>query len=255
MNVIDYMYKNFKFFFIGATCCLLTIFVATMVTKCSSDYSIAPKVSDVKIETSGKVENVSIHHEDNNVIEPKQLEGSMDIHEKSIAPKIVVWSWNGGNSIKKEQLERTIMAVLLKLPKTTADYSAVKLLMETSAVESHRGIHVTQLKDGPARGIYQMELNTISDTLTWMKKYHKDQYKAVQVFYNKKESQEWNYRHNVPWQTAMAISYYWRMCGGNDTIKNAISVNDRASLYKKVWNTHKGATTIATYHERVKLYS
>lgn len=251
MNFIDYLYKNYKFFFIGATCCLFTIFFSTMITKCSGT---GVATANTVTEVSGKIENVILHNWiDVEFVGPKEPE--VEPEKKPMDPKIIVWSWKGGSTIKKEQLERTILAVLLKLPQTTADWSAVQLLMETAAVESHRGIHVTQLKDGPARGIYQMELNTISDTLTWLKKYHKDQYKAVQVFYNKKESQEWNYKHNVPWQTAMAISYYWRMCGGNDTIKNAVSVNVRASLYKKVWNTHKGATTIATYHERVKLYS
>ena len=252
MDFMNYIYKNYKFFFIGCACCLFTMFFATMITKCSGSNITS---STTKTSASGKIENVILHNWiDVEFVGPKKPD-VVEVNENPVNPRIVVWSWKGGNSIKKEQLERTIMAVLLRLPKTTSDYSAVQLLMETCAVETHRGVHVTQLKDGPARGIYQMEINTIDDTLTWMKKYHKDQYKAVQVFYNKKESQEWNYRHNVPWQTAMAISYYWRMCGGNDTIKNAVSVDDRASLYKKVWNTHKGATTIATYHERVKLYS
>lgn len=251
MKLIDYLLKNYKFFFIGCACCLFTMFFSTMVTKCSGS-SITS--STTKTSVSGKIENVILHNWiDVEFVGPKEPE--VEPEKKPIDPKIVVWSWKGGDTIRKDQLERTILAVLLRLPKTTSDWSAVQLLLETAAVESHRGIHVTQLKSGPARGIYQMEINTIEDTLSWLKKYHKDQYREVQVFYNKKESKEWNYKHNVPWQTAMAISYYWRMSYGNDSIKNALTVKDRAVLYKKVWNTHKGATTIATYYEKIKLYT
>lgn len=249
MKFIDYLYKNYKFFFIGCACCLLTMFFSTIVTKCSGS-SITG--STTKTSVSGKIENVILHNWIDVEFSKKE---ETEVEKKPIDPKIVVWSWKGGNTIRKEQLERTIMAVLLRLPKTTSDWSAVQLLLETSAVESNRGVHVTQLKSGPARGIYQMEINTIEDTLSWLKKYHRDQYKEVQVFYNRKESKEWNYKYNVPWQTAMAISYYWRMSYGNDAIKNATSVENRAKLYKKVWNTHKGATSIATYYEKIKLYT
>ena len=250
MKFIDYFYENYKFFFIGCACTLITMFFSTMVTKCSST---GVATASTITEVSGKIENTMLHNWiDVEFVGPKEPE--VEPEKKPMDPKIIVWSWKGGSTIKKEQLERTILAVLLKLPQTTADWSAVQLLMETAAVESHRGTHVTQLKNGPARGIYQMEINTIEDTLDWLKKHHKDQYKEVQVFYNKKESKEWNYKYNVPWQTAMAISYYWRMGYGNESIKKALTVTDRANLYKRIWNTHKGATTIATYYEKVKLY-
>lgn len=253
MNFIDYLYKNYKFFFIGATCCLFTIFFSTIITKCSGSGVATANTID-RTQVSGKIENVILHNWiDVEFVGPKEPE--VENNKKPINPKIVVWSWKGGSTIKKEQLERTILAVLLKLPQTTADWSAVQLLMETAAVESHRGTHVTQLRSGPARGIYQMEVATIKDTLKWLKKNKVEQYKAVQFYYNKKESEEWNYKHNVPWQTAMAISYYWRMSYGNDAIKDALTVEDRANLYKKIWNTSKGATSIAVYYEKVKLYA
>ena len=168
--------------------------------------------------------------------------------------KIVVWSWKGGNSVKKDQLEKTINAVLSRLDHVPLHENLVALLMETAAVESHRGTYMTQLNNGPARGIYQMEYTTIIDTLNWLKKYHKDVYNSVQVFYNKKETEEWNYCYNVPWQTAMAITYYWRL-RGSDIIDLCGSRYDRAMLYKLVWNTKKGKTTLTKYFQDTETYA
>ena len=189
-----------------------------------------------------------------------EVSGKLDFGEEEVAkdpyfpPRIIVWSWGGGSTIKKEQLESTILAVLLKLPMVTADITMVELLQETAAIESHRGIHITQINGGPARGIFQMELRTIQDTLSWLKKNHLDQYRAVKVFWNSRQSDEWNYQKNIPWQIAMAASYYWRMAG-NNAIKLALSREEREKLYKKHWNTHKGASTREKYLAMSKTYA
>ncbi len=161
---------------------------------------------------------------------------------QSTSEKIIVWSWKGGDTVKKEQLEQTVRVVLAKLPHISNDPGVVSLIMETAAVESKRGRWMTQMKKGPARGMYQMEKFTIKDTLTWLKKYHNDVYCAVMAFYEKKQTEEWNYTYNVPWQTAMAATYYWRFVG-TDLHDIAVSKYNRAMLYKLVWNTVKGKTT------------
>lgn len=168
-------------------------------------------------------------------------------------PRIIVWSWNGGATIKKEQLESTILAVLIKLPMVTADETMVELLQETAAIESHRGKFIKQI-NGPAQGIFQMEPRTIEDTLNWLKKNHKEQYQAIRVFWNSKQSKEWNYQKNVPWQIAMAASYYWRMAG-NDIIKTTLSREGRERIYKKYWNTHKGKSTREKYLAMCEIYA
>ena len=205
------------------------------------DNKVPVKVSHAKCtEISGKL-NIT-------------LEEERVVKDPYFPPRIVVWSWNGGSTIKKEQLESTILAVLLKLPMVTADMSMVELLQETAAIESHRGIHISQLNGGPARGICQMELKTIQDTLSWMKKNHIEQYRAVRVFWNSKETEEWNFQKNVPWQIAMAASYYWRMAG-NDIIKSTLSREGREKIYKKHWNTHKGKSTREKYLAMCEIYA
>ena len=183
-----------------------------------------------------------------------RMEEERVVTDPYFPPRIIVWSWNGGSTIKKEQLESTILAVLLKLPMVTADVTMVELLQETAAIESRRGIYITQLNGGPARGIFQMEIKTIQDTLSWMKKNHRDQYNAVKFFWNSKQSDEWNYQENIPWQIAMAASYYWRMAG-NDAIKLSLSREEREKIYKKHWNTHKGASTREKYLAMAKTYA
>lgn len=195
------------------------------------------------VEVSGKIQYI-----------PEEDDRNKNGTNEYFPPRIIVWSWDGGSTIRKEQLESTILAVLLKLPMSTADQAMVELLQETAAIESNRGIHITQLGGGPARGIFQMETRTIQDTLSWMRKNRLDQYKAVKVFWNSKRSNEWNYQKNVPWQIAMAASYYWRMAG-NDTIKSALSREERERIYKKHWNTHKGASTREKYLSMAKTYA
>ena len=194
-----------------------------------------------KVEVSGKIQYISEDDRNKN-------------GNEYFPPRIIVWSWDGGSTIRMEQLESTLLAVLIKLPMVTADQAMVELLQETAAIESNRGIHITQIGGGPARGIFQMETRTIQDTLSWMRKNRLDQYKAVKVFWNSKQSEEWNYTKNIPWQIAMAASYYYRMAG-NDTIKSALSREEREKIYKKHWNTHKGASTREKYLSMAKTYA
>lgn len=166
--------------------------------------------------------------------------------------KIIVWSWHGGDSVRQDQLKQTIYAVIERLPMIPNEESLVDLLLETCATESHRGKYVQQMH-GPAIGIYQMEPNTLHDTLDWLKHNHIDIYTSVQQFYEKSQTLEWNYKHNVPWQTALAVSYYWRMCG--DTLVNiTIDLPARAAVYKRWWNTIAGAASIDKYLRDCEIY-
>ena len=124
------------------------IIIGILLSLLFVDSNVPVKVSHAKCtEISGKL-NIT-------------LEEEHVVKDPYFPPRIVVWSWNGGSTIKKEQLESTIFAVLLKLPMTTADETMIELLQETAAIESRRGIYIAQLNGGPARGIFQMELRTI----------------------------------------------------------------------------------------------
>ena len=72
--------------------------------------------------------------------EPEQKHEEIMVIQKE-SPKIRVWSWKGGASVKKEQLRETIKAVINRLPLESTNETMVDLLMETAAVETHRGTY------------------------------------------------------------------------------------------------------------------
>lgn len=167
--------------------------------------------------------------------------------------KIIVWSWEGGATVKKEQLAQTIEAVHERLsivPKGSADH--VALLMETSAVESSRGYIVRQV-GGPARGIFQMEPTTERCMRSWLKDNFPSVHDEVMAFYDKKKSPEWNLTHNVPYNVAMSTAYYWRRMG-DSLAGNITTLEDRAKVWKTHYNTYLGKGSIAGYIKKAEKY-
>lgn len=167
--------------------------------------------------------------------------------------KIIVWSWEGGATVKKEQLAQTIEAVHERLsivPKGSADHIA--LLMETSAVESSRGYIVRQV-GGPARGIFQMEPTTERCMRSWLKDNFPRVHDEVMAFYDKKKSPEWNLTHNVPYNVAMSTAYYWRRMG-DSLAGNITTLEDRAKVWKTHYNTYLGKGSIAGYIKKAGKY-
>lgn len=172
-------------------------------------------------------------------------------NEISIETTIVVWSWKGGDTIKLDQLKQTIIAVQERISIPSNEHTT-SLLLETSAVESSRGIDMIQ-RGGPARGILQMEPTTEKYLKEWLKKYHPSVYKEVVHFYNDKKDKVWNSTYNVPYQIAMSLAYYWHKCG--DKLPSLITTReDRARIWKQFYNTHKGKGTISKYHEKSEKY-
>lgn len=167
--------------------------------------------------------------------------------------KIIVWSWEGGATVKKEQLAQTIEAVQERLsivPKGSADH--VALLMETSAVESSRGYIVRQV-GGPARGIFQMEPTTERCMRSWLKDNFPSIHDEVMAFYDKKKSPDWNRTHNVPYNVAMSTAYYWRRMG-DSLAENITTLEDRAKVWKTHYNTYLGKGSIAGYIRKAEKY-
>ena len=176
-----------------------------------------------------------------------------DRYDTSKDTKIIVWSWEGGATVKREQLAQTIAAVHERLsivPKGSEDH--VALLMETSAVESSRGYIVRQ-KGGPARGIFQMEPATERCTLGWLKNNFPKVHGEVMAFYDKSKSPDWNRTHNVPYNVAMSTVYYWRRMGDGLTDRIG-TLEDRAKVWKTHYNTYLGKGSIAGYIEKAGKY-
>lgn len=176
-----------------------------------------------------------------------------DRFDTSKDTKIIVWSWEGGATVKKDQLAQTIEAVQERLsivPRGSENH--VALLLETSAVESSRGYIVRQV-GGPARGIFQMEPTTERCMRSWLKDNFPSVHDEVMAFYDKKKSPDWNRTHNVPYNVAMSTAYYWRRMG-DSLAENITTLEDRAKVWKTHYNTYLGKGSIAGYIRKAGKY-
>lgn len=166
--------------------------------------------------------------------------------QKSSNTKIKVWSWSGGSQVKTEQLRQTVNAVQERMSIVPSNHEGtVELLLETAAVESHRGQWTKQI-NGPARGLFQMEPATAKCLLSWLKNNHNSVYKEVVFFMNKKQTLEQNLTSNVPFQIAMATAHYWRYLGDSMSKISGDQLN-RAMIWKAYYNTRLGKGDVGKY--------
>lgn len=174
-------------------------------------------------------------------------------YKKQQQRKIVVWSWKGGSSIQQDQFAQTVRAVIERLPMVPNDENIVKLVMETCATESNLGTMVTQINGNSSFGIYQIQYSTMEDLRKWLRLEHKDVYTAVNKFWDSKKSNEWNCNNNVPWQTAMCVTYYWKRFG--TTLSDlCITVGSRAATHKIGYNSIHGKSSIVKYLADAETY-
>lgn len=231
-----------KYFITFCICIGFFVFTGTL-----GKSNIIPEFQeDIKSEIIEKEEK------EEEIIEIESLEKIYENKDEvSIENTIVIWSWKGGDTVKLDQLKQTITAVQKCISIPSNEHTTL-LLLETSAVESSRGIDMIQ-KGGSARGILQMMPSTERFIKKWLKKHHPSIHKEVISFYNNNKSVEWNRSYNVPYQIAMSLAYYWHKCG--DKFPSLITTReDRAKVWKRYYNTYKGKGTISKYHEKAEKY-
>ena len=173
-------------------------------------------------------------------------------YETSADTRIVVWTWEGGATVRKDQLAQTIVAVHERLSIVPKNDALVSLILETSAAESLRGIYVEQ-KGGPAEGLFQMEPATERFMRDWLKKVFPKVYDEVMHFYESSKSAEWNRVYNVPYAIAMSTAYYWHRCG-DSLIERIDTIEERAKLWKEHYNTPLGKGTTEGYLRKADKY-
>ena len=167
-------------------------------------------------------------------------------YQKSSETKIKVWSWNGGSQVKTDQLRQTVNAVQERMSIVPSNHEGIiDLILETAAVESHRGQWTKQIS-GPACGLFQMEPATAKCLLSWLKNNHNSVYKEVVFFMNKKQTLTQNLTSNVPFQIAMTTAHYWRYLG--DAMANVSDDQlNRAMIWKAHYNTRLGKGDVGKY--------
>lgn len=164
--------------------------------------------------------------------------------------KIEMWWHGGGYTADPIKLENTIHAVLQRLPNIKTTDEMVSLLFETAAVETRLGTdkYSVGIKKWRNYGMGQFRLETVKDTLKWLKLVRPDVHRAVMSFYNDDYDLTWNITHNVPFTFAMMAEYYWRRVP--DIYMHIATLEDRAMLWKSEYNSNFGLGTVNIYIKR-----
>jgi hypothetical protein len=168
-----------------------------------------------------------------------------------LAQRHAFWFWEGGRQLDRAAFAGMVNEVLEMMPVVPRKDGLVSLLSETAATETSFG-RVVRDKSGKTLGVYQMILSTAEYLLD-----HLEQYPhvvaIVRGYMEPGRTLTENLTYNLHFQTAMAISYYWRQVG-EDLPTQVDSLENRARLYKSKWNTRSGRATEAKYIRDSKIF-
>lgn len=125
---------------------------------------------------------------------------------------------------------------------------AVDLLLLTAAQESHMGTYLQQLGAGPAKGVYQMEPDTLEDLYNNYLMYKPRHQQVLEKFTVKFLNLEFQLTTNIAYQTAAARLQYFRKpfnLPKKSSFKDEYDyVVALAKIWKQYWNTPKGKGTV-----------
>lgn len=164
---------------------------------------------------------------------------------EAVKPKVV---------IKRTDLEATVRETFRRMPHIKSSKALVDFIVETAIVESKSGYFlIGRLSSGRESGdygVYQIRVHTAKDTMKWLKHNHADVHKSLMSLYTKGKPMRWNLIHNVPFSTAMAVTYYWRR-DPHRLIHGIETIEQRADFWLDEYNTIYGKGTKAAYLSRV----
>lgn len=165
--------------------------------------------------------------------------------------KITSITYTGGKSLPVFELESMVKNTIDTLPHIKKDDRVIKLITETFMVESDGGRSVKNY--GGNYGIAQLPIPTVNEVLTWLKQKHSDVYQVIQRHYKHNLSLQDNLKYNINFAICMSVTLYWKQCGG-DFYRYCNTVENRAKLWKTIYNTFKGKGSVASYISRVNSY-
>jgi len=117
---------------------------------------------------------------------------------------------------------------------------AVELLMLTSAKETHLGDYLYQLNNGPAKGVFQIEPNTLKDLKDNYLKYNPRLEQAIKIFDTPLPDED-DLTGNLFYQIVIARLIYYRV---RYPLPSCKDIQAMAQYYKLYWNTVKGKATV-----------
>jgi len=172
---------------------------------------------------------------------------------------MMLW-WGGGSQLPLPEYKHVvaevvqIMCLEVGLPIEAEDFYT-RLLLETTCAESDFGKYTSQLQGGVALGVLQIEPSSYKDLYTH---YFTSQNTlaikdAIEQFYNQSQSVEDNLKFNIRYQLAVAFVIYYRRIS-TKSFKHLDSVYTRAAIWKKYYNTFRGAGTLRKYVDKTNYY-
>ncbi|MDR2726913.1 MAG: hypothetical protein LBC10_02850 [Deltaproteobacteria bacterium] len=164
----------------------------------------------------------------------------------------LIWYWEGGAQLDHSAFVDVIAEVIEAMPIVPYRQDLIRLLTETAATESSFG-QVVRDRSGKTLGVYQILLTTAEYLLTKLRDDHPHVVHIVEAYMDPNKSLAENLMYNLHFQTAMAISYYW-LRAGDDLLGQTSTLDGRARLYKREWNTLRGKATEAKYIRDSKRY-
>lgn len=138
--------------------------------------------------------------------------------------------------IDPKQLRLDVIRPVLKATDMWSQ-AAENLLMGTAAQESDCGKYVRQLQNGPARGIFQMEPDTLDDIYANYLEFRPDLRGAIDAYLIPSMGQADNLIYNLAYAALMCRVHYRRV---PDALPKADDIRGLAAYWKRFYNTAMG---------------
>ena len=160
----------------------------------------------------------------------------------------IIWYHEGGSELDAGELDKTIRVVLDTLPAGKIS-GMTSLISETLFVETRSGAfsYTKAAETWQNYGIAQIRADTARWFMDVLYKRDKRRFSEVYKYYDPESTLEHNLLVNVPFSIALCAELYaWRLKGAPiDTL------HQRASAWKRYYNTSKGLGTVEGYKKRV----
>lgn len=165
-------------------------------------------------------------------------------------PQLLLREWYGGKVMDRRDLRETLRAVtrVLTPDGRWCGDRVTALLMETAAVETGLGEIVRQ-KEGPAVSPWQLLNMNYREIPRYFSKRDPELMARAMTLYNHSKSREWNRVHNIPWTAAISLLHYEQASGGT-FMASLGTLDQRARLWKKRYNTYLGRGSVSGYKKR-----
>ena len=156
----------------------------------------------------------------------------------------LLWYHDGGKTIDHPQLIETIENVLKTLPAGKIR-NMDKLVHETLMVETTCGSHdyTYASVNWKNYGIAQIRADTAMWLLDTLFRTDRARFSEVYKYYDPETSMEHNLMCNVPFSIAICAELYHHRLKGHPLN----TLHERASAWKRYYNTYKGAGTVNYY--------